>query len=171
MVIRKTYLRHKMGYGSRKLGRLTLALYDRVRAIEPGYARKLFNRGNALANAKGFGEALAYYERSLTIRPDDVDALYNSSVMLRRLRRSDEALAPIDRALALKPDFAEALISRGRILRMQLDVNNAIKCFREAMKLRPADSALHSALIFTLNFDPSASEDDKQFERAEWDRR
>ena len=39
------------------------------------------------------------------------------------------------------------------------------------MKLRPGDSALHSTLIFSLNFDPSASEADKQFERAEWDRR
>ena len=78
-------MRHKIGNAGRKLRRLALALYDRVRAIEPGYAQKLFNRGNALANARRFGEALAYYERSLTIRPDDVDALYNSSVMLRRL--------------------------------------------------------------------------------------
>ena len=164
-------MRHKIGSAGRKLRRLAPALYDRVRAIEPGYARKLFNRGNALANAKRFGEALAYYERSLTIRPADVDALYNSFVMLRRLRRSDEALVRIDRALALKPDFAEGLISRGRVLRMQLDINNAIKCFRDAMKLRPGDSALHSTLIFSLNFDPSASEADKQLERAEWDRR
>lgn len=164
-------MRHKIGNAGRKLRRLALALYDRVLAIEPGYAQKLFNRGNALTNAKRFGEALAYYERSLTIRPDDVDVLYNSSVTLRRLRRSDDALVRIDRALALKPNFARALVSRGRILRMQLDINNAIKCFREAMKLRPGDSALHSTLIFTLNFDPSASEADKQFERAQWDRR
>jgi protein O-GlcNAc transferase len=167
----RTYLRQKMGYAGRKLKRLAFALYDRVRAIESGYAQKLFNRGNALADAKRFGEALGYYERSLTIRPDDVVALYNSSVMLRRLTRSEDALARIDRALALKPDFAEALISRGRIQRTQGDIDDAIKCFREAMKLRPADSALHSTLIFTLNFDPSVSEPDKQFERAEWDRR
>ena len=115
----RTYLRHKIGYAGRKLKRLAFALCDRVRAIEPGYAQKLFNRGNALADAKRFGEALGYYERSLTIRPDDVVALYNSSVMLRRLTRSEDALARIDRALALKPDFSEALISRGRILRMQ----------------------------------------------------
>ncbi len=164
-------MRHKIGNAGRKLRRLALVLYDRVRAIEPGYAQKLFNRGNALANARRFGEALAYYERSLTIRPDDVDVLYNSSVMLRRLRRSDDALVRIDRALALKPDFVQALMSRGRILRMQLDIKNAITCFRGAMKLRPGDSALHSTLIFSLNFDPCASEADKQFERAEWDRR
>jgi protein O-GlcNAc transferase len=167
----KTYLLQKIASGRRKLGRLALALHDRARAIGPGYAQKLFNRGNALANAKRFEEALIHYERSLAIRPDDVDALYNSFVMLRRLRRLDDALLRIDRALALKPDFVDALMSRGRILRMQGDIDEAIKCFREAMKVRPADPALHSSLIFSLNFDPSASEADKQFERAEWDRR
>src|SRR5215469_7720521 len=155
----------------RRLERLALAGYDRVRAFDAGYAQGLINHADALADTRRFSEALGYYDRIVKVRPDDVVALYNRAVTLRNLHRSDEALADIDRALALKPDFAAALISRGRILRMQLRVEEAIECFREALRLRPDDSALHSTLIFSLNFDPSVSEPDKQLERAEWDKK
>jgi protein O-GlcNAc transferase len=167
----RTSLHHQTAEARRRLERLALASYDRVRTIDSGYAQVLFNHANALADTRRFSEALGYYDRMVKIRPDDVVALYNRAVTLRNLHRSDEALADIDRALALKPDFAAALISRGRILRMGHNIEEAIECFREALKLKPDDSALHSTLIFSLNFDPSVSEADKQFERAEWDKK
>jgi len=167
----RTNLRHQTAGARRRLERVALAGYDRVRTIDAGYAQGLLNHADALADTRRFSEALGYYDRIVKVRPADVAALYNRAVTLRNLHRSDEALADIDRALALKPDFAAALISRGRILRMQLCIEEAIECFREALKLRPDDSALHSTLIFTLNFDPSVSEADKQHERAEWDKK
>jgi predicted O-linked N-acetylglucosamine transferase (SPINDLY family) len=166
-----THLRHKIGNARRKLKRLALASYDHARAIDPGYAQVLSNCGNAFAAASQFKEALTFYDRSLKVRPDDVETLNDHSVVLRRLNRTDAALVSIDRALALRPDHAQALIGRGKIMRLRGDIDQAIKCFREAMKLRPDDSVLHSGLIFSLNFDPSASEADRQFERAEWDRK
>ncbi len=39
------------------------------------------------------------------------------------------------------------------------------------MRLSPEDPELHTLLIFSLNFDPSLTEVDKQRERTEWDRR
>jgi predicted O-linked N-acetylglucosamine transferase (SPINDLY family) len=77
----------------------------------------------------------------------------------------------MDRVLALKPDFVPALISRGKMLRLRGEVGEAVRCFREAVRLRPNDSALNTSLIFSLNFDPSISERDKQFERSQWDKR
>ena len=166
----RTSLHHQTANMRRTAERLALAGYDRVRALDSGYARALFDHANALEDARRFSEALGYYDRVVKIRPDDVIALYNRAVTLRSLHRSDEALADLDRALALKPDFAAALISRGRILRLRGSIEEAIECFREALRLRPDDSALHSTLIFSLNFDPSVSEADKQLERAEWDK-
>ncbi|MGH9694777.1 MAG: tetratricopeptide repeat protein, partial [Bryobacteraceae bacterium] len=150
---------------------MALAGYDRVRALDPGYAQALQKSGKALAVANRVREAIGCFDRALKINPDDVMLLYNRAAGLRRLRRSGEALADLDRALALKPDFAEALISRAKVLRMGGEIAPALACFREAMRLRPDDPELHSTYIFSLNFDPSASEADKQRERADWDRR
>ncbi len=155
----------------RKLGRLALAGYDRARAVRPGYALALRTSGDAMLEANRVHEAIACYDRALKIQPDNVTGLYNRAVALRKLRRSDDALADIDHALALKPDFADALISRAKILRMCGDIDQALTCFRRAMELRPKDPKLHSTYIFSLNFDPAASEADKQRERAEWDQR
>jgi len=164
-------LRARIGNARRKLGWITRRGYDRVRAIDRAYPAALLNRAAALANSKCFGEALACYDRVLKLQPGNVTALYGRATVLRRLRRSHESLTSLDRALALKPDFTAALVSRGKILRLQGEIEEAILCFRKAMELSPDDPKLHTLLIFSLNFDPSLTEADKQRERAEWDRR
>ncbi len=164
-------LRLQLGSARSKLAWITRRGYDRVRAIDPAYPATLLNRAAVLTNSRCFAEALCCYDRAIKLRPGNIDALYERAVILRRLKRSDEALATLDHALAVKPDFTAALISRGKILRLQGEIEEAVKCFRKAVKLRPNDPELHSALIFTLNFDPSLTEVDKQGERAEWQRR
>ncbi len=164
-------LRRQLGSARGQLRRLARRSYDRVRAIHPAYPNTLLNRGAALAAAGQLAEALAYYDRAIGLRPNNAAALYDHAVILRRLKRSDEALASLDRALALEPDFAAALISRSKILRLFGDIDESVKCHRKMMQLRPHDPTLHTALIFTLNFDPSATEAEKQRERAEWNRR
>ena len=44
----------------------------------------------------------------------------------------------------------------------------AIDCFRRAVAAKSEYPALHSNLIFALNFDPTASAADQQAERAAW---
>jgi protein O-GlcNAc transferase len=164
-------LRQSISRARNKLGRLALRGLDRARAVDPAYVQTLFDRGDILVGQNRFEEALTYFDRGLRVTPNDVHALYRRSVILRRMKRSDKALTILDRALALKPDFTEALISRARILRMLGNISEALASLGEAMKLRPDDSVLHTTYIFTLNFQPSVGEADKQRERAEWDKR
>ena len=147
-----------------------LASYDRALAIKPDYAEALNNRGNALKDLKRFDEAFASYDRALAIKPDYAEALNNRGVVLNDLRRLDDALASYDRALSIKPDFAEALNNRGAVLMVYGKIGEAIACLRQAMAIKPDDAIIHTDLIFALNFDPSASAADKQFERAQWDK-
>ena len=48
---------------------------------------------------------------------------------------------------------------------------NSVASYRHALALRPDDPALHSDLIFALNFDPAATPADQQAERARWNER
>jgi protein O-GlcNAc transferase len=155
----------------RKLGRVTLGFLDRARAVNPAYAQALFDRGNALAEQDRIEEALTFLDRGLGVRPDDVRVLCRRAALLKRAWRADEALLSLERALAVKPDSPDALVSRALILRTLGDAPQALACLREAMRLRPHDPVLHTTYIFTLNFDPSLDEADKQRERAEWARR
>lgn len=153
-----------------KLKSIARTGYDRARALDPSYADRLLGSARAAASKNDFVGANAYYDRALKLKPNDAVSLYERAVVLRRLN-TDEALANLDRAIAIKPDFADAFISKAIILRLRNEISEAIQCFREAMRFRPNDSVLHSTLIFSLNFDPSMSEADKQRERTEWDRK
>jgi protein O-GlcNAc transferase len=154
-----------------RLDGLVLKGLDRVRALNPSYALALFEQGSNLADERRHVEALTFFDRGLRLDSGNANAFYRRSAILKRMKRSGEALASLDQALALKPDFAEALISRAMILRSLGEIDQALACLRAAMKLRPEDSALHTTYIFTLNFDPSLDEADKQRERVEWERR
>jgi protein O-GlcNAc transferase len=164
-------LGESIGAARRKLGWLTLRCLDRARAVLPGYAQALVDRGNALADQNRVEEALACFDRALRVRPDDSRTLWRQAGILKRARRADEALASLERALALQPDFAEALISRAIILRTLGDIGQSLASLKEAMRLRSSDSDLHTTYLFTLNFDPSVDEAEKQRQRAEWNRR
>ncbi len=161
----------KLGVAGKKLWSFARNSYDRARSLDGSFADILLNRGRTSAAARNFVDALACYERVIKIMPSNAVALYQRAIVLRHLNRSDEALASLDRAITLKPDFADALISKAIALRLRNQILEALKCFREAMRVRPDDPVLHSTIIFTLNFDPSLSEADKQRERAEWDKR
>lgn len=164
-------LRSVVRRARKKLARTAMVGYDRIRSLRPGYARALIRRGDELLSARRYDPALGCYDRFLRLKPDNVVGLYRRAAAMRRLNRSDEALAELNRALAINPDFVDALISKGQILRLRTEVEPALECYRRATRLRPDDSRLHSSLIFTLNFDPSATEVEKQLERAEWYRR
>ncbi|MGE3781197.1 MAG: tetratricopeptide repeat protein [Alphaproteobacteria bacterium] len=165
------HLQQRVGAASKRVRRLALRSLDSIRSMDPAYAERLFGRGNILADANRFEEARIYYDRGLKIAPDNVLALYRRSVIWRRMRRSERALMDLDRALTLRPDFAEALIGRAMILRLLGDIGQALASLRKAIALKPDDAGLHTTYIFTLNFDHSVSEADKQHERTEWERR
>src|SRR4051794_1221177 len=111
-------LQRAISQSGHRLKRLALKGFDRARAIDPGYAQKLFDHGDKSASLSRFEEALGYYNRGLRLRPNDVRRLSVRAAILRRLKRSDQALMDLDRALAMKPDFVEALIRRAIILRL-----------------------------------------------------
>ncbi|HEX5278629.1 MAG TPA: tetratricopeptide repeat protein [Micropepsaceae bacterium] len=141
--------------------------FDRAIGLKPGYAEALNNRGFILHRLGRFEDAIASYQSALALAPDFLDALNNIGVSFHRVNRFEEALASYDRALTIKPDCSEALCNRGQVLLVQGEISAAIACLKSAAEITH-NPAVHSAFIFGLNFDPSASASSKQAERRNW---
>lgn len=152
-----------------RLNRLGDALrsFDAAIEFKPDFAEAFNNRGFILHRLGRFQDAIASYKSALAFAPDFLDALNNLGVSFHRLNRFEEALHCYERALAIDPDSAEALCNRGQVLLVQGQITEAIDCLKRAAGIS-RNPAVHSAFIFGLNFDPSASAGDKQAERRNW---
>jgi protein O-GlcNAc transferase len=157
------------GFVLQRMNRFRDALdsFDCAIRLKPDCAETLNNRGFILHRLGRFQDAIASYESALALAPDFIDALNNIGVSFHMVNRFEEALLSYDRALAIKPDYAEALCNRGQVLLVQGETDAAIGCLKRATEITH-NPAVHSALIFGLNFDPSASASAKQAERRKW---
>ena len=141
--------------------------FDRATKLKPDYAEAFNNRGFILHKLGRFREAIASYESALALAPDFIDALNNIGVSFHRVNRFEEALDSYGRVLTINPDSAEALCNRGQVLLVRGEIAEGIDCLKRAAEITH-NPAVHSAFIFGLNFDPSASASTKQAERRNW---
>jgi hypothetical protein len=65
----RTDLHHQTANARRALKCLGITGYDRIRALDSGYARALFDHANASEDARRFSEALGYDDRRCEDRP------------------------------------------------------------------------------------------------------
>lgn len=70
------------------------------------------DRGNALAGAGRYQEALANYARAIELDPGYSKAYSNRGTTYREMRRYAEALADYDRAIQVDPTYATAYYNR-----------------------------------------------------------
>ena len=152
------------------LGRFddALASFDRALAVRPRDSRTLVKRGDLMRGAKRHYDALASYDHALELDPDNLRALQHRASTLRELFRFEEALTSCDRALLIKPGDASLLATRGIILECLGRISDAIASFRQALLIKPDDAAIHTALIFALNFDAAVTAREQQSERSRW---
>ncbi len=142
-------------------GRAHLWKMGREDAVE---ARQLFERAIELAPNGEFGMAdlalvhfLEFYYRwsdsaeqsleemlrtaEMAVGADDHDpwALTVLAWALTFAHRADKALPPVERAIEQSPNFAPAIGCRGLVLAAIGEADQAIDCFRKAVRLSPRD--------------------------------
>jgi tetratricopeptide (TPR) repeat protein len=64
---------------------------------------------------------------------------FAQGVLLLKRERADDALACFEAATKKYPYFLEAHINMGIIYKMRLDIPNAVRCFKEAIRVGDAD--------------------------------
>lgn len=140
-------------------------------ALREAYPEAHVNLGNVLWAAGCFEEAASAYRRALALQPDYAEAHSNLGNVLRAQGRPGEAEACYRRALALAPDFVDALGNLAVALRTQGRIDEAIAAYEQALARVPGDAALHSNLIFSLDFHPRTTAAAAFAERRRWNQR
>jgi protein O-GlcNAc transferase len=146
------------------------ARYERALFLKPGWAEAHYNLGRALLMQGRPKEAAAQLRRALDRNSDYADAYGNLAAALYQLGEVGEAQSCARRALAIRPDDPDSFTILGTASLAMGRIEEAIGCFRRAVSSRPDDAAIHSNLVFALNFSPNATAADQQAERAAWAR-
>jgi predicted O-linked N-acetylglucosamine transferase (SPINDLY family) len=145
-----------------------IARYEQALFLKPRWAEAHYNLGRALSLLGRVDEAAAQFRQALDVKPDYVDAWSNLAAALHQIGDLGEADACCRSALAIRPDDADALNVLASTMLSLGRIDEAIATFRGAVALKPNDPAVHSNLIFALNFAPAATAADQHAERAAW---
>jgi tetratricopeptide (TPR) repeat protein len=117
-----------------------------VLSLEPGTGVAWKMRGDALAEASRWQEAVSCYERALDLQPAFAQAHNNLGNALVRLGRLDEALACYRRVVQLAPGVAETHSNLSKVLLDLHRYDEAIASGRRAVKLNPRLAEGHANL-------------------------
>jgi predicted O-linked N-acetylglucosamine transferase (SPINDLY family) len=145
-----------------------IARYERALFLKSGWPEPHYNLGRALSMQGRLDEAALQFRHALDCKPDYAEANSELAAVLQQLGQLAEAQACARRALEIRLDDVGSLNVLGTSLLAMGRAEEAIDCFRRAVAARPEYPALHSNLIFALNFDPTANAADRQNERAAW---
>lgn len=86
-------------------------------------------RGQVLAEASRFKEAIESYTRALELAPDDEKAWFYRGQAREHLRQYEDAIVDFQQVLRIKPDHAFALESLGGLFKTVGKREEAVACF------------------------------------------
>ena len=103
------------------------------------------DRGQALATAKNYQEAIQDFDEALKIDGTRADALMFRASAWRYMEDLGRARVDIDKALKIAPTDPDALVERGNIRRLTEDVAGARADWMEVIRRYPDSSAAAAA--------------------------
>ncbi len=121
-------------------------------------AARLTRQGESLFRQAGQEEASRpYFEQAVRLNPDNIDARVYLSLLLERTQPS-EAIEHLRAVLRHKPDDLTALYNLANLLARQGEYPEAIRLFREAVRLRPDEERLKKSLDDALRAQSAIAE-------------
>lgn len=108
---------------------------------DPDNIELLIDRGEILAGAQSYWDALDDFNRALELSPKRIDALIFRAAAYRLVDAPDLAVEDIDRALALAPGHPEALIERGMLRRLRGNTDGARQDWLRVIRVAPDSRA------------------------------
>lgn len=95
---------------------LALALYTRIKEVEPRYPLAYYNTGYVLLERKGDRKgARSEFARAIALQPDYTDAYYSRGLTYELEGLLDSAAADYQQAIRLMPDHTEAAKGLSRL--------------------------------------------------------
>ena len=101
---------------------------------DPNNVALLIDRGEILATARSYWDALDDLNRALELSPNQLDALMFRAATYRLLDAAELAFEDIDRALIIAPDRPEAYIAKGDTYLLMKRPAQAKNAYQEAIR-------------------------------------
>jgi protein O-GlcNAc transferase len=149
---------NNQGVTHERQGQLQQAAASYARAIElkSDWPDPHANLGNIFRKLGRYAEAEPHLRRALTLNPEHAKAHNFLGIVLYQTDRLAEAAQEFRRALELRENDFEAWNNLGMVQTRLGDAPAAIAAFRRSLALKPNPYG-HSALLFTLHYDPALS--------------
>ena len=160
------------GIASQRAGRFSEAerAYQAVLQSEPNHSLALEYLGVLALHVGNPQAALPLLRRAIEADPSRATTHFNCGGALLALHRLKDAAACFERALSIDAHLVEAHHNLGNIYKY-FDIERAIHCYREAVRLRPDDAALHSNLLVCMHYTDEFTHEQLFAEHIEWGRR
>lgn len=142
-----------MGMLLQAAGRLdeALAAYHALLEFMPGNAVIYSNIGSVLQLQKHYDDAIGHYRRALEIAPTFAMAHFNLGSCLLKMGRHEESLPWFASSIEHDPTMYLAYNNQSAILNELGRTDEAVAVCRQAIKVNPQWSDMHSNLLFTLS--------------------
>jgi predicted O-linked N-acetylglucosamine transferase (SPINDLY family) len=148
-----------------------IARYREALARQPDFAMCDLQLGLALHNAGLRSEALAHYQAAVAAHPDDPALRINQGAFLQSECDLDGAAEAFRHAVRLAPQDATPLNNLAVVMKEVGDIGEATRLLRRCVELKPSSLEIHSNLILTLHYDPTATADDLKSAHEGWNSR
>jgi len=137
-----------------------MAHYYKAIQLNPGDPRIHHDLGMALLHQRKFDEAVKYLSEALRRMPDGLSIQYNAVNMHHSLGqalfytgKSKQAFVHFSKALRLDPNNAEAHYSLALVLAEQRDLDQALRHYSEAVRLKPGvDTSPTLHYLLAMNY-------------------
>ena len=148
-----------------------IACYREALALRPDFAMCDLQLGLALHNAGLRAEALTHYQAAVAAHPDDPALRINHGALLQSECDLDGAAAAFREAVRLTPQDATPLNNLAVVMKEIGELGEATRLLRRCVELKPTSLEIHSNLILTLHYDPTATADDLKSAHEGWNSR
>ena len=164
--------RYNLGNALFRQGKYVAAItsYRHALALQPDFPMCDLQLGLALNNAGQRTEALAHYQAAVKAHPGDPALRINHGALLQSECDLDAAAEAFRQAVRLAPQDATPLNNLAVIMKEIGDVGEATRLLRRCVGLNPSSHEIHSNLILTLHYDPTATAEDLTAAHEAWNR-
>ena len=159
-----------LGNALRDYGQLDKAViaYRNALALRPEDCEIRNSLGDLFRRQGCLEAAVSECRTAISTNPNYAEAYNNLAIAYQMQGRLDDAVATCKTAIALQPGFAVAWHTLSAAFKDQGRVAESIEASRRAVALKPADAAIHSNLLYNLQFLPGCDAELLDKEAARW---
>ncbi len=158
------------------LGLIKFSLKEYNRAFE--YLDKAYNISNddiikiqlavVLHRLGKYSKAQILYEEILNNQPENISILNNLCAIKLLFGKLTEAKILAEKTIRLKPNYIDPYINLGNILKDSGNIKDAVKYYREALKIDPQNKVALSNLLLAIHYSTNSKKQIYQ-KHLEWE--